>query len=468
VLLTVLAGLISAGCDQAPPSDAPAAADRLRLLVDTDLAADDITAIASLVRDPSVELLAITVAGTGEAHCDRGTYVARSIVTMLTAKPLPVACGRPDPLGDAQPFPASWRDGVDAGYGLDLAEPAFEVDPRAAEAVIVDLASTEAAAGGRLTILTLGTLTNLAGAVQLDPALPDRVRVVAMLGALAVPGNVTPEVVGGAGDAVAEWNAHADPTAVRVILEAGFDLTLVPLDATNDVPGSVALFQELASSHSAGPADLVFELWAKNTFMWAIEYYLWDPLASVAVRDPAVISTRSVPLTVVEGDGLDGGRLVEDDAGAEVRVAASADRARFEAFLLEELRRGAPRVNPFTLAGTVAIRGGGETCEATLDPATLSDGWLLVEVENVGSELLNVVVFELADVTWEDVEAYVESFDAEVPPPPVHLIAQLNVEGHARSTGSGSSPAGMLGVACLSGAPDSPSVRVAGPFPIGS
>ena len=479
MLLTVLVGLASAACDRARPSgDPPAstavsttpgassASDRLRLLVDTDLAADDITALASLVRDPVVELLAITVAGTGEAHCDRGNFVARSIITMLKAHPVPIACGRPDPLGDAQPFPSAWRDGVDAGYGLDLAEPTFETDPRSAEQVIVDLASAEAAAGRKLSILTLGTLTNLAGAARLDPGLAGRVRVVSMLGAVAVPGNVTPEVAGGEGDAVAEWNAHADPTAVRVVLAAGFDLTLIPLDATNSVPSSEALFRELEGGHAAGPADLVYELWAKNSFIWGGDYYLWDPLASVAVRDPTVVSTRPVRLTVVEGDGLDGGRLVEDVAGAQVHVATSADRARFEASLLEALQRGEPRANPFNVAATVSVTAGGDACAATLDPAMPSAGWLSVRAENAGSEPLTVVVFEIAGVSWEDVEAYARSFDPAVAPPPVTVIAQLDLEGHGTYMGFGGSPSGTLGVACLSGAEDAPSVDLAGPFPI--
>jgi hypothetical protein len=65
------------------------AAPTLPLVIDTDMAPDDITAIASLLRDPAVEIRAITVTGTGEAHCPGGLFVARSVVSMLVDRPIP-------------------------------------------------------------------------------------------------------------------------------------------------------------------------------------------------------------------------------------------------------------------------------------------------------------------------------------------------------------------------------------------
>ncbi len=320
------------------PTATPMAGSRPRMIIDTDVAPDDLIALASILRDPSVEILAITVTGTGEAHCEPGMRVVRAIVTALLDGPIPVACGPEQPLGDAQPFPAEWRAGVDAGSGLTLPSPAFEPDPRSAQQVIVDFAGVEFDAGRRLRLLTLGTMTNLAGALELDAELPGKVGVYSMLGAVAVPGNVE---VGP--EPVAEWNAHADPTAASRVLEAGFDLTLVPLDATNDVPLTQELLDNLAADHAAGPADLVFELLTRNPFMVEGGFYLWDPLAAGVIRNPDFVTTSGATIRVVEGAGPDGGRLREDAAGAEVVFADSADRARFEAFLLDRLRFGGPR-----------------------------------------------------------------------------------------------------------------------------
>lgn len=440
------------------------------LVIDTDMAPDDIVAIASLLRDPGVDVLAITVTGTGEAHCQGGMFVARAIVTMLVPDPVTVACGPPEPFGEAQPFPDAWRAGADAGNGLALVSPAFAPDSRPAEQVLNELAATEASAGRRLTILTLGTLTNVAAAVQLDPTLPEHVTLVSMLGAIDVPGNVTPEVAGGSGPAVAEWNAHADPTAVRAVLEAGFDWTLVPLDATNSVPLTDELYRELESDTAAGPADLVFELWSKNPYMRSSGFYLWDPLAAAAVRDPSLVETREATIRVVEGAGLDGGQLVEDPAGAGVTVATAADRDAFEAFLLSRLRIGPPRAESFEVVSTMEVTIGEVRCDAVVEPALPRPGLMHVRVVSEGApEPAAVFVFELGDVPWSVVEAFAANppLGPEGTPPPVVQVAAVQVPVGGPVDGYGEAAEGQLGVACLRGTDERPLITLAGPFTIG-
>ena len=279
-------------------------------------------------------------------------FVARSLVTMLREDAITVACGRGSPMGEAEPFPTEWRAAADAGSGLRLCSRRGSCRiSRASSQVLVELATAEAAAGRPLTLLTLGPLTNLAAALELDATLPEKVRVVSMLGAVGrVPRERGNARVGGHGRVD---NARLDPTAVRLVLEAGFDLTLVPLDATNRVPLTSELHASLEADHAAGPADVVFELWSQNPYMVQGGFYLWDPLAAAAVRDPSIVTTRAATLRVEEGAGPDGGRLVEDPTGATVTIATAADRERFEALLLERLRLGPPREDPFTPIGTV-------------------------------------------------------------------------------------------------------------------
>jgi inosine-uridine nucleoside N-ribohydrolase len=486
VLLALLIAFGLLGCTTNPPTSSPGAPspgapspassgpgagdERLRLVVDTDMAPDDVTAIASLIRDPAVELLAITVAGTGEAHCQGGMFVARSVVTQLGDDQVPVACGRGNPMGEAQPFPDAWRAGADAGNGLTLISPSFAPDPRSAEQVIVELANAEGASGGRLTILTLGTLTNIAAAIELDPTLPERVTLVSMLGAIEVPGNVTPDVAGGSGPAVAEWNAHADPTAVRLVLDAGFEWTLIPLDATNSVPLTEDLYMDLESDHAAGPADLIFELWSKNPYMRSSGFYLWDPLAAAAVRDPSIVETRQASIRVVEGAGLDGGRLIEDSAGAPVTIARSANREAFETFLLSRLRLGSPRDVTFAPVATLSVTVGDSACAARLDPPSPPAGLIRVEVTGPGSSYLAIEVFELGGMSWEEVEAFAADPPApssSASPPPINEVAWLESTGQGSGTGYGTTPPGLLGVACIAGTFEAPTATLAGPFEVG-
>src|SRR6185503_3722888 len=112
----------SGSASPSPAGTVPAASapERRMLLVDTDVAADDLIALAFLASSPQVELVAITVSGTGEAHCTGGVDVVLRLLDRLDAADIPVACGRETPLAGAHAFPAAWREHVDQGSGLDL------------------------------------------------------------------------------------------------------------------------------------------------------------------------------------------------------------------------------------------------------------------------------------------------------------------------------------------------------------
>ena len=446
-----------------PAGATPPPADRLRLVIDTDMAPDDVVAIVSLLRDPTVEVLAITVTGTGEAHCQGGMFVARSAVTMLAADPITVACGRSEPFGDAQPFPDEWRAGADTGNGLRLVSPTFAPDPRWAEQVLVDLAAAEAAGGRPAGDPDAGPAdeSRLRGRSS-TPRSRSRVTVIAMLGAVDVPGNVQPDVPG-SGEPTAEWNAHADPTAVRRVLEAGFDITLVGLDATNDVPLTPDLFERLESDHAAGPADIVYELWARNPYMVGGGYYIWDPLAAAVVREPTLVTTRPASLRVVEGAGLDGGRLVEVASGALVTIATSADRARFEELLLASLRIGEPRPNPFQPTGTVRVTAGLDVCEVSLEPVSMPAGLLQLDLQANGPA--STVAFSLAGVPWSELEAFARAPDFEHPPA-VTQVAGAFLESPGSASAWGTVDAGPIGIACAVGDFERPTLLLQGPFEV--
>ena len=84
-------GEVFAAGPMSPPE--PKRADAVPVLVDTDLAPDDLAALALLVRHPGVEVVAVTVPGTGELGCVGRGLVADLFEGLRTAPP-PLACGR--------------------------------------------------------------------------------------------------------------------------------------------------------------------------------------------------------------------------------------------------------------------------------------------------------------------------------------------------------------------------------------
>src|SRR5215208_7701898 len=68
------------------------------IIFDTDMAHEDMFAALFLLSHPNVDVRAITVSGTGEAHCGPGVAHALGLVKLSGHESIPVACGREKPL----------------------------------------------------------------------------------------------------------------------------------------------------------------------------------------------------------------------------------------------------------------------------------------------------------------------------------------------------------------------------------
>ena len=202
--------------EAAPPGGIdPDDGDATPVVVDTDLAGDDLAALAFLLHRTDVRVVAVTVAGTGLVGCDPGVDLVADLVRGLGAPSLPVACGREEP---AREWPQAWRDQAEAGSGLARLDTSFVPSPVPAPELLGRLAVKYPG----LRVVALGPLSNLGDLATDDPAAYSRIAdITSMAGALEVP----------AVDGVAEWNAAADPDALAVVLAGPVPLTVVPDDA---------------------------------------------------------------------------------------------------------------------------------------------------------------------------------------------------------------------------------------------
>jgi hypothetical protein len=193
-------------------------------------------------------------------------------------------------------------------------------------------------------------------------------------------------------------------------------------------------------------------------------YDLWDPLASAVVRDPSIIQTREARLRVVEGTGLDGGRLVEDPGGASVTYATAADRARFEALLLGALRTGAARGDAFSPVATVEVTAGDGVCDVTA-PDPMPRGLVGLRLTARAAGPASALLFGLQALTWAEIQAFAAKPDFEHPPA-VQQIAAAYLDAAGTATAYGDVIAGPLGLACAVGSFDAPTIQLRGPFQV--
>lgn len=329
-IVTILAGIaLTAACRGAPPAT--------RLLIDHDAGAEDLIAMAMVVNSAAGPAAAVTVA-PADSFLEAAVPATRRVLELLGAGDVPVFAGHDEGINR---FPDEWRQEA----ARVLALPSIRgVMPRGNPAAVAPATEDDAphaiarllASGGAWTILETGPLSNVAEALKIDPAIAAHItRVVVMGGAVRTKGNVDQP----GHDGSAEWNLYNAPGAAAAVIEAGVPITLISLDATNQMPMSMAFVDRVAAQSAASSASrLAAEAWSLGEGqIRAGEYYFWDTLTAAALIDPSVVATTTVRVKIATS-GASQGRIVEDASGMPIQVAFAVDRSRAERVVLAALK----------------------------------------------------------------------------------------------------------------------------------
>ncbi|MFT7321867.1 nucleoside hydrolase, partial [Congregibacter sp.] len=259
---------------------------RIPVVFDTDMAIDDWAALLFLARHPRIDLLAVTVAASGEAHCEPGARNALALLDLVDPhNQVPVSCGDAYPMDGYFVFPVPWQKDMDTLSGVAITPSVREPDSRQGVELLHDIV---AAATAPVTILATGPLTNIAQWLERYPKDSSKTdRLVVMGGALDAPGNIiVPGFTDDNPNTQAEWNIYVDALAADEVLRSDLAIELVGLDVTNHVKVTTefaAQFKQRVDNPAAAFWDAVLD--ANQWFIDSGEYYFWDVLAALAVID---------------------------------------------------------------------------------------------------------------------------------------------------------------------------------------
>ncbi len=297
-----------------------------RFIIDTDTASDDAVALVMALKNPYVQVDAITVVA-GNVPLDQALQNALYTVELCGAQ-VPVYAGRAAPL--LRPLETAQNVHGSDGLG-DIGLPLRGRAPTPGHACDV-LIERIGAAPGQITLVALGPLTNIALALLREPSIAQQVgECIIMGGASNNFGNITP---------VAEYNIWTDPEAARIVFDSGMPISMVGIDISR----GYAVFEpeEAAQIRAIGTplARYCIDIQGRVT-EWMKEgsrlpgFDLPDPITMAVALDPAVATkTIQVPVRVEIGDGLCRGQMLLDHlhilgARHHVDVVIEADRARF-------------------------------------------------------------------------------------------------------------------------------------------
>lgn len=278
-------------------------------LLDCDTGIDDALAIAYLLADPAAELVAVTSV-FGNTRVEQAAANNLAVLELAGRGDIPVAVGASHPLAREFRGGAAHVHGDNGIGGVQLpVARAIAVDEPAPE-MIGRLAREH---GGELHLVATGPLTNLALALQLEPALPGLVAGLTIMGGAAIaPGNTTP---------VGEANIVNDPEAAQAVLTAGWsDLTLVPLDVT--MQHRLTEIDQHRLVDSGQPLAIALGQMVRSyldfyTSVFGVrECALHDPLAAaIATGSAATAIAPTVPVQVDVTDGPGRGQTICDLRG---------------------------------------------------------------------------------------------------------------------------------------------------------
>lgn len=298
---------------------------RIPILIDTDPGVDDALAILMALAEPSVDVVALTIAAgnVGLRH------TARNALALLEASqfevPVFAGCAKPllHPAADA-----AFVHGEDGFGDVDLPLPRRAIEPEHAVPAILRFSRRYA---GRLQLVMLGPLTNLALALRLDPSLPSRVdRLVIMGGAVNGRGNTS---------VPAEFNIGFDPEAAHIVFSEWPQFDLIDWEATLAHPLEFAAMEGWMAA--GGEIGGFYERISRKTRQWVAargqRWHSADGLAmAVALEPAAIVAAEECPVTVeTEGRQCRGASVVDwlqrSGRPANARILQRFDQGRFEA-----------------------------------------------------------------------------------------------------------------------------------------
>jgi inosine-uridine nucleoside N-ribohydrolase len=309
-----------------------------KVIIDCDVGVDDALALILAFHSPELEVLAVTgVNGNVPLHAVMSNI--RKVLTLLQPYPPPlIAAGADRPLKGPALY-ARHIHGEDGLGGAEIQESLsrkwWQPSPASAADLILQLARENP---DEVTLIAIGPLTNLARALEKNPRAMNRLRdLVIMGGAVRTAGNVTPH---------AEFNFYVDPLAARIVLDSGLPITLVPLDATHQVPLTPEDMEE-----KVRPMDNRFARFAvqatgydgeKRNFRFGSRiFYLHDPLAVGAALHPDWLRTEKLSLSVVTEAGERVGQCLErkdgDKKNAGINAGLGVNREEFLKLFLSRL-----------------------------------------------------------------------------------------------------------------------------------
>jgi inosine-uridine nucleoside N-ribohydrolase len=273
------------------------------IVLDTDIGddIDDALALALALHSPEIDLQGIT---TVFGDTQKRAQLAKHVLHTFGREDIPVAIGIGKPLQQRH-SPSGVAQAVILG-NTHYGEETFST--YTGPEFIVQQALKHA---GKLTLVCIGPLTNVALALLIEPHITMAIRSIVMMG-------------GSSGLPLPEWNVRSDVRAAQIVLSSGIPITLLGLNVTARCQLRKQDIEQLRKSTTV-QAQLLYQLisiWQQHRPRWHPPLpFLHDPLTIAALCTPDLLTWRDTPVQVIQHGPIEGFMVPRVLGGASVRAA---------------------------------------------------------------------------------------------------------------------------------------------------
>jgi len=275
---------------------------RVPIILDTDIGSDidDAFALAMVIQSRQLNLKAVTtVSGDTQARA----RIAAKMLSEAGIKKVPVAAGTPS---DMPAFAqARWAEG-------------FQGPALVSESAVDLMKQSLDHEKGRMVVVALGPLTNVAELLKRYPEVKSRIREIVLMGGSIARG-YDPD-----SGPTNEYNIAADAAAAQAVFASGIPIRMAPLDVTARL------------QLEDGPREAIFAHHTPLTESLRALYLLWgqptptlhDPMAVSLLTNPGLCQTKPMRIQI----GSDGSTKPATEGLPNATVSVETQPGHFIAY----------------------------------------------------------------------------------------------------------------------------------------
>lgn len=291
------------------------------IIINVDTGTDD--ALALIVAHKFLKNIIGITTSAGNVSLDKVNLNTNKILNLINAK-TKIYPGAERDLKNEDFQLAENFHGVDGLVGVALTNTKNLIQQESATDFIIERVNANP---GKIAIVSLAPLTNIALAVKRDPTIIQKIdKIIIMGGTLEVEGNETPKT---------EFNFYQDPDAAKIILESEIKCFLVTLDVTH----KCIITEEKCSLLGSKPVAKFTKEVVNNWYhifgrKHNRKFELYDPLTTSVIID-GFVDFEEMPIQIITEGPMRG--VIQKKLGSKMFVSKKVKPRKFEEFFIDTI-----------------------------------------------------------------------------------------------------------------------------------